>query len=73
MVGDFWKPTNAKQVSMPTTKVCVAYALTSSPMMTDFIDLNKELDAVIMGMAAGFKDLKAPCNQREAYKIAKEL
>ena len=39
--------------------------------MEDFVELNRNLDNVIMGMVTGFKDLKAPQNQMEAYKMDK--
>ena len=66
-VTDYWKPANAKQVPKPTEKVKAVF-VTTSPSMLDLVELSQDLDNVIMGMVTGFKDLKAPQNQKEAYR-----
>ena len=69
-ITDYWKPTNPKRIPRPTEKVKAAFAAVS-PSMEDFVELNRNLDNVIMGMVTGFKDLKAPRNQKEAYRLDK--
>ena len=70
-VTTYWKPTNEKCIPKPTEKVHIAF-VSSSPSMDDIIELNRELDLVVTAMAVGYRDLKAPANQKEVYKVDKD-
>ena len=70
-VSAYWKPTHKKQVPKPTEKVRAAFAA-YSPTADNFIQLNKDLDVMVNAMTTGYRDMRAPKNQKEAYKLNKD-
>ena len=54
-----------------TKKVHAAFAA-YSPTADGFVQSNKDLDVMVNAMTTGYRDMRAPKNQKEAYKLDKD-